>query len=430
MRRAAWGAAALGLALAASAGAAPQLVSRRVELRQEAAFFTEGLDAQKLRTWLEAQADLELRPKLDLRVQARAWYDLRYDVDADYRAATGGSGSARAEVREAALRLSRASFDLALGPQIVAWGKADRLRVLDVVNPLDLREFVLEELSESKRPLFMLNARRYFGGATLQALVLPDHRPQRLAPAGSDFYDGFHDPRRAEELPLDEPRAFKPADAGLGLQLSGTLGRTDLSLNFLSAYDAQWVLDWGPRLTPLGPTLAPARRFHRVQTFGASFARPLGSLLARGELVYARGRRFARALPDVLADPAGGGHLRSGNLGLLLAADRSWKSTFASVQVALDRVSRGRPADRERHEFVSTLLCWRDFSNATWRAQMLAIWQMSEGAWIFQPRLVHQQTSALSTAVGFDLVAGGARRGLWGQFRGTSRALATVKYEF
>lgn len=426
--RAAW---LLAAALAAaSAGAQPRLLSRQFELRQEAAFFTGEVETQKLRSQVSAKAELALTPKLTLKAEARGWYDLRYDLDSDYRAATAGRGRRRAELREALLHAALGSTDLTVGQQIVSWGKADRLRVLDVVNPIDLREFVLEELSDSKIPLVMLNAQHYFGGATAQLLLIPEQKGNRLAPFGSDFYDRFHDPARADALPLDGPKDWKLEDLGIGLQLSGRLGRTDLSLNFLSAYDGNFTLDWRPRPAPGGLALEPTRVIPRVHAIGGSFARPLGSWLARGELVYASGRQFARGLPDVLANPRGGGVTRGDNLIALVAADRTWNSTFFSVQVALDSVARRPLLDRAPHELLATLLCWRDFRNATWRAQMLAIWQANEGAWLFQPRLGHQVTSAVHAAAGADLVAGGALGGLWGQFRRANRAVFTVEYQF
>lgn len=427
MRRAA---ACLLLAWAAApAGAQARLVARQLELRQEAAFFTSGLDTQQMRALVRARGRLALTSWLSVTGEGRAWYDLRHDLDPAYRRATAGRGRRRAELREATLQATFGATDVVLGRQIVSWGKADRLRVLDVVNPVDLREFVFEELSESKLPRTLLNVQHYFGGTTAQLLLLPEAGRNRLAPAGSDFYDAYHDPARAARLPLDGPRDWRLGDLGLGAQLSGRRGRTDWSLNFLSDHDGNFTLDWRPRLTPRGPALEPARVVPRVTLFGGSLARPLGSWVARGELAYVRGRRFARGLADVLRNPRGGGLTRGDNLSVLAAADRAWNRTFVSLQVALDSVARRPLADRAPRELLATVLGWREFRNATWRAQLLAIWQANERVLVVQPRIGHQVTNALHVSAGADLVAGGRRDRLWGQFRRANRALVTLKYE-
>ena len=48
--------------------------------------------------------------------------------------------------------------DVKLGLQQVVWGQADGLRVLDVINPLDYREFILEDFLDSRRPLWLARA--------------------------------------------------------------------------------------------------------------------------------------------------------------------------------------------------------------------------------------------------------------------------------
>ncbi len=45
------------------------------------------------------------------------------------------------DLREAFIDLTFEKFDLRLGKQQIVWGKTDGVRVLDVVNPLDYKEF-------------------------------------------------------------------------------------------------------------------------------------------------------------------------------------------------------------------------------------------------------------------------------------------------
>jgi len=47
---------------------------------------------------------------------------------------------------------------LVLGRQQNVWGKADGLKVLDLVNPQDFRELILDDFDDSRIPLWAVNA--------------------------------------------------------------------------------------------------------------------------------------------------------------------------------------------------------------------------------------------------------------------------------
>jgi hypothetical protein len=61
-----------------------------------------------------------------------------------------------------------------VGKQQIVWGQADGLKVLDVVNPQDFREFILPEFSHSRIPLWAVNVEIPLGGVTGQIVWIPD----------------------------------------------------------------------------------------------------------------------------------------------------------------------------------------------------------------------------------------------------------------
>jgi len=46
-------------------------------------------------------------------------------------------------------------FDLRVGRQQVVWGEADGLRINDIINPQDFKEFILQDYIDSRIPLWM-----------------------------------------------------------------------------------------------------------------------------------------------------------------------------------------------------------------------------------------------------------------------------------
>ncbi|MBI1747292.1 MAG: hypothetical protein HYR55_11965 [Acidobacteria bacterium] len=77
---------------------------------------------------------------------------------------------------------------LSLGLQQVVWGQADGLRILDVVNPLDYREFILEDFPDSRRPLWMARVDAPFiKQSSLQFLWIPYFAPGRVPAPENEF---------------------------------------------------------------------------------------------------------------------------------------------------------------------------------------------------------------------------------------------------
>jgi hypothetical protein len=75
-----------------------------------------------------------------------------------------------------------------LGKQQVVWGEADGLKLLDVINPQNFREFILDDFDDSRIPLWMANVEYTVGDNSLiQILWIPDTTTHELAPAHSPF---------------------------------------------------------------------------------------------------------------------------------------------------------------------------------------------------------------------------------------------------
>ena len=78
------------------------------------------------------------------------------------------------ELRELFVDFELGEMQARVGKQQVVWGQADGLRILDVVNPLSFREFILPDFEDRRIPLWMVNAEVPVGEATLQILWIPD----------------------------------------------------------------------------------------------------------------------------------------------------------------------------------------------------------------------------------------------------------------
>lgn len=82
-----------------------------------------------------------------------------------------------AELSEGYLNFGAGDSHWIIGKQQVVWGEADGIKVLDVINPQDLREINLDNFEDSRIPTWMINAEfylPYFEESSLQVVLIPD----------------------------------------------------------------------------------------------------------------------------------------------------------------------------------------------------------------------------------------------------------------
>lgn len=148
----------------------------------------------------------------------------------------------RVTLRELTVERQSSDYSLTLGRQIVVWGKADGFRLLDVVNPVDLREFVLGDDLRSRIPLWMINGQVYGEGQRqLQFILVPQTYQDTIPPPGSEFDFSAALPPGAELEPVDVP-ANRPSNWTIGARWSASTGNLDWSLVALRGLSGAPVL--------------------------------------------------------------------------------------------------------------------------------------------------------------------------------------------
>lgn len=344
------------------------------------------------------------------------------------------AGHTEVSLRELYYERPLGSWYLTLGKQQVVWGKADGLKVLDVVNPQSFREFILEDFEQSRIPLWTVNAERplqgWMGGAwTLQLLWVPDQtyhavperdatyafRSRRLVPAPppSGIFAQLTDPVRPS-------RFLRDSDAGA--RLTGFLKGWDLSLNYLYQYRNQPAFHLEHAAAP-SPALRVTPRYHRTHLIGGAFSRALGDWVVRGEAAYFTDRFL---LTDDPASPDG--VARSPELSYVLGLDWSGlEDTFVSAQLFQSWLPEHRRGfTRPELDTSVTVLARRDFWNETLTAEALLLANANDGDGLLRPKVSYDMQDNLEVWVGLDLFYGN-RNGLYGQFDDNDRLLVGVR---
>ncbi|MDH5753524.1 MAG: hypothetical protein OEZ59_14030, partial [Deltaproteobacteria bacterium] len=231
----------------------------------------------KLRLALQLELGLKLGRDWDVFVSGQAFHDAAYALKGreDYTPATLKRYESEAELREGFLRGTLTSWmDIKLGRQIAVWGKADAIRVVDVLNPVDFREPGLTDLEDIRIPLSMSRLDFYLGNWSLGAVAVHEVRFDKQPAFGSEFYP----------LPIPLPREEIPAGGGAnteyGVSLAGLFSGWDMAFYWAQVFNDEARFDAGKLV------------HDRLTMRGLGFSASADSWLFKGELARFDGLRF------------------------------------------------------------------------------------------------------------------------------------------
>lgn len=417
---------------AGGAGAEPPTLATTIE--GEWALEAGSGRAQKLETQIQSQLDQSLPRGFQLTAIGRL------HADAYERLAPGGPsqpelwGPSRRlelgdrvdlELRELYVEGRIGSAWLRIGKQQVVWGQADGLKVLDVVDPQDFREFILDDFDDSRIPLWTANVEVPLGAATLQLLWIPDPSAHDVPHPGAAF--AFRAPRLVGPRPPpgvavriaapDRPDAFTGSD--LGARLAFRLRDWDLTANYLWHHDDVPVLRRSLRFPGGVPTVDVQPEYERAHVIGATASNTFGELTVRLEAAYTR----PRWLPG--DDPRDAdGAVRSDELTAVLGLDwYGFRDTLLSLQVFPSWLPDDEPGLlRDRLDTNLTFLARRSFRNERLVAEAIWLHNLDQGDGAIRPELRYELRGGLWIWAGLDWFYG-TRDGLFGQFDARDRAL-------
>jgi hypothetical protein len=234
---------------------------------------------------------LDLRPADSWRafVSGAGDYDFAYGINGrdDYTDAVLDDYESEVELREAYLQGSLSGhIDIKLGRQIVVWGTSDNIRVVDVINPLDLREPGITDIEDLRLPITLTKLDYYWGPFNLSGMAIHEVRFDKNPAFGSDFYP-LEVPGPPEDIPESNLR-----NTQLAASLTGIFSGWDLGFYWADLYNADAHVEISPEILPV------VRRKHaRVKMVGGSTNVALGNWLIKAEAAYFDGLKFT-AVPN------------------------------------------------------------------------------------------------------------------------------------
>ncbi len=381
----------------------------------------------KSQNWLQAEIEFELTDWAELTLLGRSMFDpvnhLETNIEDFHTSPVDrleGGNSFQAELRELYLDVLYEDFDIRLGRQQIVWGESIGLRILDVINPQDFREFILNDFIDARIPLWGLRVDYTLSDWTFEGLWLPDFEANRPADQGSEFQFRnlplpalpFQPPPPFPSVQVDsirQPEDWRLSDSEVGFRVTRFLRNMDLSLNYLYSWSDFPV----PFRRVLGPnTFRFEPRHERFHLIGGSFNYAFDVFVIRGEGGLRLGEHF------VSGDPRDRDGVRQREfLSYVLGVD--WTvhdNLMANVQFFQNVIFNAPGAlVGESVENAVSLFLLSDFINETLHPQLLVLYGINFGDLLVRSQVRYDFSDYLSATIGVDLFTG-SRSGFFGQF--------------
>ena len=339
--------------------------------------------------------------------------------------ALGTTGTA--ELRDFYFEFVSASGLARFGKQQIVWGRLDGIKVLDLLNPQEFREFILDDFAESRISLWSAYLDYNIGNWRAELAVIPDATGHSVPDSGAWFEltaprFRFGAEPDAPDLPtVSRSPGHSLDEAAAGLRLSRQLGLSELAFVAYSGTDPEPL----GRVIDINGTPTVEQYYERRDAFGFSVDMGLGAVVLRAEYAYQPERTFnyrpSNQLVTIELDQqrAAVGLDIDGPLGI-----------FINMQYLVDAVSDA-PAElvRPARDRIGTLYLRKAFGYDKFVLEARWYHSFSDADRLASVSFEY----AFSDSTSFRLAAHtfeGVESGLFGQFTGRDRVTLTLRHTF
>ncbi len=417
-------------------------------------------DFMKVENTLQVGAEFRLMDSVHLFGLFRGFYEALYDIeddlyDSEFRDEYKELRYPQEDewVREAYVDLLFDWLDVRIGKQQVVWGTADGIKILDAVNPTDMREFTLDDYRDSRIPLWMLKTEfAPTTSGTLQLLFIPDFEPNYIPPLGSPFTfrataigaENLAAWPFAISITEEKPDPWENIDeSSFGARWLDVIGGFEYTLNYLYGYyfsGANYSSITPPGPPGPGSTLNLTKKYERIHLIGSSFSKALttgmlAGLNIRGEFAY------IKDVPGYYGeDGKPEGVVKLDNYNYVLGLDKNlftnWLLSFQFIQY-ISSISEYEgfgllfgptlgPIDQV--ETILSLKVGTDFMHERIKPEVLILYWLEKN-WRISPKASFEIFDYLNLAAGAHIFVG-EEQNLFGQFDDNDQVFIELRYGF
>ena len=311
-------------------------------------------------------------------------------------------------------------WDLRIGRQIIVWGKADGLRIVDLLSPTDYTEFIALEFDDVRMPVDALRLRFLNDVLALELVGIPVFTPGVMPPADSPYNTTA---ALYEELDLQVDDAEIPeknlSNMEGAARLSFYLPIMDFAVSALYLFDDFPV----PRLETVDGEAHLLQEYHRFFALGAEASVPVGDFVFRGELAAYFDRNMQRA--DLIGTEEV--HMLNYLVGIDWYPGSDW--TIMLQGSAASVLEDASTLEQDEHTVVGTLMIQKKLLREKLTLSNMTYGGVTDRDVFNRTSVEYALTDPFHLYVGFDLFAGD-EEGTFGRYSDLSSVWLKAKYSF
>ena len=324
--------------------------------------------------------------------------------------------------REAFLEYTADNWGFKAGRQIIIWGKADGLRITDVISPMDLTEFLAQDYDDIRMPVTALVISRFNTNWAFDFVVVPAFQAYELP--GVDNPWGFDYSDLGQNLILDEAQKpeVKWSNIEFGGKLSFYLSGIDFDISALKTWNKSPVYSY---YLDESSNFHMKPEYHRMGFVGFGFSKSLSEIILRGESAFYIDKEFSPAIENYDV-----GLQEKNSINYLVGID--WypgnELTITgqfSDKYILDYTST---IENQKHTYVSTFGITKKVLRSTLAISSFAYIGLNEGDFFNRTTVDYALSDNIHVLIGADWFHGDS--GIFGQYSDNSEIWIKAKYNF
>ena len=409
-----------------------------LKIRSENSFYTKNGNLQKALGYAKIESTLYFDDDSKVFVSGIVEGDLKDNIyPGRYETSNYSSLSkpavlgtvGKAELRELYYEKEFEQLNLKIGKMQSVWGKADGIKLLDVLNPQDFSEFILQPFDESRIPLWSLDLNYIFNDALqMEIISIPDTTYHKLPQSGADY--AFTTPRIIPQAPngvsvrvqKSQKSDLSLKNSDIGAKVTTTFDDLEVSFYALYAYDDIPVLFQSFDANTMEVTISPV--YKRFELYGLSSDYAKGDFVFRLESAYIKDRYYLNTNKPQ-------GVKKSDTASYVFGVD--WYGLEQSVVSAQLYQSVLLNFDdgfmRDKVDTTMTLLYKKEWLNETLHFEALGIYNFNDKDGLLKPRLSYEINDETLLYSELDYFFGN-KNGLYGEFRDVDRVVIGIESTF
>ncbi len=323
--------------------------------------------------------------------------------------------------REAFMEYTGRNWGVKAGRQIIIWGKADGLKITDVISPMDLTEFLAQDYDDIRMPVNGIVLSKFSNYWELDLVCVPVFESYILPDANNPWGIDYN------ELGLVPDEAITPEfnlqNMEYGGKLSIYLSGIDFDISALKTWNKAPVYSYYYNDSTDLMHIVPEH--HRLGFIGLGFSKSMNAFIFRGESAFYFDKKFS---PEI--DSYEVGLLESNSINYLFGIDwypgNEWTATCQfSDEIILDYTEE---IALNQHTYISTIGVSKKILRSTLSLSAFAYIGLREGDFFNRTSADHSLSDNIHILAGIDWFYGDS--GVFGRYNNNSQVWLKAKYSF